>query len=253
MMTIGLVVGDRAGTMTGRAGSMIVTGRRVRGGMMTGRRVRAGLMMTGLVGGDREAMMPDRRDRAGMMTGRVVGDRAAMMPGRRDPAGTMTGRAGSMIVTGRRVRGGIMTGRRDPVGMMTGRAGMTTIGLVGGDREAMMPDRRDRAGMMTGRVVGVRAATMTGRRGPVGMMTTDPSGRSASRGPRRSVVRRKSVVAREDGARTLSRRDPLNGRSSCGWTRVPPHARSASRRAFVRGRPVARRRAAARRCARSTP
>ncbi|MEY4044477.1 MAG: hypothetical protein RL644_745 [Actinomycetota bacterium] len=191
---------------------------------------------------------------AGTMTGRR--DPAGRMTDRPDRAGMMTGRAGSMIVTGRRVRAGmmmtgrvvgdlavLMTGRRGRAGMMTGRAGSMVV-----------TGRRVRAGMMmTGRVVGDRVATMTGRRGPVGTMTTDPSGRSASRDPRRSVVRRKSVVARVDGARTLSRRDPLNGRSSCGWTRVPPHARSASRPAFVLGSPVARRRAAARRCARSTP
>ena len=245
---------DRAGMMTGRAGSLIVTGRR---GL-------AGMMMTGRVVGDRAGTMTGRRDLAGMMTGRagmmaigrVVVDRAAMMTGRRVRAGMMTGRAGLMIVTGRRVRAGMMmTGRVvvDRAGMMTGRRGRAGM-MTGRAGSMIVTGRRVRAGMMTtGRVVGDLAATMTGRRGPVGMMTTDPSGRSASRGPRRSVVRRKSVVARVDGARTLSRRDPLNGRSSCGWTRVPPHARSASRPARVPGRPVARRRAAARRCARSTP
>jgi hypothetical protein len=154
--------------------------------------------------------MTGRRDPVEMMmTGRVVGDRAGTMTGRRDLAGMMTGRAGSMIVTGRRVRAGMMTTGRvvgDLAGTMTDRAGSMIV-----------TGRRVRAEMMTtGRVDGDRAETMTGRRGPVGTMTTDPSGRSASRGPRRSVVRRKSVVARVDGARTLSRRDPLNGRSSCG-------------------------------------
>ena len=179
-------------------------------GTMTGRRDPVEMMMTGRVVGDRVVTMTGRRGPVGTMTiGRVVGDRVGTMTGRRDPVEMMTGRAGSMIVTGR--RGPVemmMTGRvvGDRAGTMTGRAGSMIV-----------TGRRVRAGMMTtGRVDGDRAETMTGRRGPVGTMTTDPSGRSASRGPRRSVVRRKSVVARVDGARTLSRRDPLNGRSSCG-------------------------------------